>query len=116
MLDHLGWVVHRSYDIGGLIFGIRTNSEAVGRWLDDCLGNYRTRKKADPYYSIHVGEQLRPSMRGYHILYRETLKLARTFDLAGLGRTLLAELESYEFADRDDALYLDAAVVASDGK
>jgi hypothetical protein len=108
-------VVQHSYKVGGLTFGIRTNSEAVGDWLHDCLGAYRTRKKADPYYSIHVAGQYGSSMRGYHILYRETLKLARTFDLTGVGRTLFAELESLLFPDRDDAVYLEASVVASDG-
>ena len=108
-------MVQRSYKLGRFVFAVRTNSEAVGEWLDDCLGDYRTRKKADPLYSIYVAEEHGPSVRGYHILYRETLKLARTFDLAGVGRTLLAELDSYMFADRDDAVYLDAALVARDG-
>ena len=29
-LNHLGWVVYKSYEIGGYVFGIRTNSELAG--------------------------------------------------------------------------------------
>ena len=114
-LDHLGWVVHRNYELGSLLFGIRSNSEAVGEWLDWALGEFASEEEADPYYSIHVGEQ-RGASRGYHILYRETIKLARTFDLAGVGRTLLTELEGFLFSERDDALFANASIVASNGR
>jgi hypothetical protein len=112
-------VVNHTYDIGGWAFGIRTNSEAVGTWLDECLREYRIDDpdhEIDPYYSLLVetGDS-GSSVRRYHLLYRETMKIGRTFDLVGLGRTLLSELESYLFAEREDALYADAVVVAKDG-
>jgi len=109
-------VVHRNYELGSWLVGIRSNSEAVGEWLDWALGEFASDEEADPYYSIHVGEQRGANSRGYHILYRETIKLARTFDLAGVGRTLLTELESFLFSERDDALFADATIVASNGR
>ena len=114
-LDHLGWVVHRNYELGSWLVGVRSNSEAVGEWLDWALGEFASDEEADPYYSIHIGETGANS-RGYHILYRETIKLARTFDLASVGRTLFTELESFLFGDRDDALFVDVTIVASNGR
>jgi hypothetical protein len=110
-------VVNYGYGVGDWAFGIRTNSEAVAAWLDECLGEYRIDDdEIDPYYSLVVetGDG-GGSVRRYHLLYRETIKIGRTFDLVGLGRTLLSELESYLFAERDDALYADAVVIAKDG-
>jgi hypothetical protein len=110
-------VVNYTYEVGGWAFGIRTNSEAVGAWLDECLGEYRIDDpEVDPYYSLLVETgNGRGPVRRYHLFYRETRKIGRTFDLVGLGRTLLSELESYFFTERDDALYADAVVVAKDG-
>jgi hypothetical protein len=109
-------VVHRSYQFGPWLVGVRTNSEAVGEWLEWALAEYASDEETDPYFSIHVGDERGAHVRGYHILYRETSKLARTFDLAGVGRTFLTELESFLFAERDDALYADATIVASNGR
>jgi hypothetical protein len=106
-------VVSRSYELSRFVVGIRTTSEALGAWLDDCLGRYRTDEEAEPHYSIIV-EGDRGGVRRYHILYRDTMKISKTFDLAGLGRTLLTELESLAFPERD-AVYADLAVVGSDG-
>jgi hypothetical protein len=108
-------VVSRSYEFGRFLVGIQTNSEALGAWLDDCLGRYRTDEEAEPYYSIIVEGKGGGPVRRYHMLYRDTMKISKTFDLAGLGRTLLTELESLAFPERDDAVYADLAVVGSNG-
>jgi hypothetical protein len=115
-LDHLGWVVYRSYEIAGVELGIRTNSYAVAEWLDDVLGRYRVDEDADPYYSILVPEDSRGVGRRFNLLYRESTSIARGFDLAPLARTLLAELEAVDFAGRDDGLYLACGLLRRHGR
>lgn len=116
-LDHLGWVVTQSYEIGPYVVGIRTNSEAFARWLEHTLGEYATSEEADPYYSLLVAEHDdgRPGKR-FNILYRESTALAKDLDLAVVVRTLVAELEGFLFQQRNDAVYAQAGVVAADGR
>jgi len=119
-LDHLGWVVHQSYEIGGTRFQIRTTSKAFGRWLGSTLSRYRVKGSAEPFYSIVVddsaGGRKNGSTKRFHILYRGTSQVVRTLDLALVGRTLLSELETLQCGQRDDATYLEAGVVSMDGK
>jgi hypothetical protein len=109
-------VVQDSYEIGPWLVGVRTNSEAFGRWLDDTIGAYRTAVETDPYYSVLVAEEDdgRPG-KSFHILYRETTALIKSFDLRAVVQMLLAELDSLLAHDREDAIYADAALVASNG-
>ena len=107
--------MYRSYEIGGRFFGVRTNSEPVGVWLDEVLAEYEvTDAEADPYYSIYVAEE-RGIGKSFHVLYREAIGLVRTFDLETLGQALLSELASYTLAEREEAIHIEAAVVAKDG-
>src|SRR5689334_9468109 len=98
-LDHLGWVAYRSYEIGGVELGVRTNSGSVARWLDDVLASYRVEADTDPFYSILVADEGRGVGRRFNLLYRESTSIARGFDLGPLARTLLGELESVAFAE-----------------
>jgi hypothetical protein len=109
-------VVSRSYDVGDYLVGVRTNSEAVGAWLDRYLGDLRTSEDAEPYYSILVADESdrRPGRR-FNILYRESIAVARTFEVAGVVRTLLSELEGLLARGRNDAVYTDLAPVTSNG-
>lgn len=50
-------------------------------------------------------------MKRYHLLYRGTQMILRTFDVATLGQALLDELEFLLLFSRDDAVYLNAAVI-----
>src|SRR5438128_3143508 len=114
-LGHLGWVAHRSYDVGGMFFGIRTNSGECAAWLDEVLANYAvTDEEAHPNYSILIGESARVGKR-YHLLYRDSNVIMRTFDLKTLARALIAEIESLNFVNRDDAAYVQQALVTRDG-
>ena len=107
--------MYRSYEIGGRFFGVRTNSEPVGVWLDEVLAEYEvTDAEADPYYSIYVAEE-RGIGKSFHVLYREAIGLVRTFDLETLGQALLSELASYTLPEREEAIHIEAAVVAKDG-
>lgn len=107
--------MERSYEIGGKFFGIRTNSDRCAAWLADVLAEYEvTDEEADPYYSVWLAEGTRVG-RAFNVLYREEVPLTKTFDLEALGRTLISELDSYTLQERDDAVHLEAMVVASNG-
>jgi hypothetical protein len=56
------------------------------------------------------------SKKRFHILYRGSNQVVRTLDLDTLGRALFAELESTMFDERDDAIYVEAAPLAMDGR
>src|SRR5439155_21393292 len=115
-LNHLGWVVYRTYDVGGYMFGIRTNSEACGEWLDATLGEYLvTDDEADPFFSLWVPEQEEKIGNFYHVLYRESDDVLRTLDPGRLAQRLLAELATFTLRQRDDAVYMDACVVERGG-
>jgi hypothetical protein len=111
-LDHLGWVVRRSYEIGRLQFGVRTNSEACGEWLDETFSEYRVDDKTAPYLSLLVadGDDGRVGKR-FHILYEESRALVRTHDLRLAGEMLLAQFEQLQSRDRADRIYVDGGVV-----
>jgi hypothetical protein len=111
-------VVQRSFQVGNLLFGIRTTSMQFCDWLDHTLGAYQVEDETDPYYSIVIGggeNNGRPGERKYHILYRGASTLVRTLHLPTVGRALLTEIESLTFPERDDRLYLDFGLVASNG-
>jgi hypothetical protein len=111
-LDHHGWVVHRSYDVGGVGFGVRTNSEACGAWLDDTFGEYGIDDEVDPYYSILIGEDGNRRVRQrFHLLFEESRTIARTRDTHLLGRAVLAQFEQLQAVERSDAVYAEASLV-----
>jgi hypothetical protein len=110
-LNHLGWVVQRSYEIGPWIFGIRTNSEAVGDWLDATLDEFEVGDPTEAVYSILVAEDGKRIGKRFHVLYDESRVHVRSFSLAHIGRRLLAELEGFAAADRTDALYAKMALM-----
>lgn len=110
-------MAQRCYRIGTAEFGLRTTSREFCGWLDEVLSSYRKRKKAEPYYSIVVdgGEDAQDRRKGFHILYRGTTAIVRTLHLPTLARALLTELESLTFHKREDAIYIQAALMAADG-
>lgn len=117
-LDHLGWVASKTYEVAGFTFAIRTTSAAYGEWLGETLSAYRTRKKADPYYSIVVADPAKrkdKAIKDFHMLYRGTTQMARDLNLATISQILLAEIEALGFQGRDDAVYAGAVPVAANG-
>ncbi len=89
-LSHLGWVVHRAYELGGMLFGVRTNSPAFGAWLDEVLSDHRVKDaETDPNFSVLIGEGAKLGKR-YHILYKES----------GHGVTALIAPELVPFFDQ----------------
>lgn len=110
-------MVERYYRVGETDFAVRTTSTEFCGWLDHALGKYRRRKKAPVYYSVVIagGEEKGQLGKGFHILYRGTSAIVRTLHLPTLARGLIQELESISFAQREDAIYLDAALISSNG-
>jgi hypothetical protein len=112
-LNHLGWVVHRAYEVGGVQFGVRTNSQGFGDWLDDVFSEWRiSEEDVAPYYSVLVadGDDGQVGKR-YHILYEESRALLKTLDLRQVGEGLVAQFEQVATTDRDDAVYLNSGLV-----
>jgi hypothetical protein len=107
--------VNNSYEVGGYLFGVRTNSEAAAAWLEEYLGAFQIEDETAPIYSLMIADQEARNVRRFHILYRETIALTRSFDPADLGRALLSELEGLLLEDRDDALYAKLGVVTGNG-
>lgn len=117
-LDHLGWVESRSYEFGHAQFGIRTTSNAFAKWMDRTLGAYRIDDEVFPYYSIVVPEadESKPrSVKDFHILYRGTSAFLRTLHLPTLARMLMADIETFLYADRDDSIYAAMTPISSNG-
>lgn len=111
-------MVHRTYRIGGVRFGVRTTSEEFGEWLDHALGAYRMKRRTTPMYSVVVGDGaagIRPRKK-VHVTYRGSQVAVRTRNLATLGSALLADLQTFASGARTDALYLSAALLASNGR
>lgn len=105
--------MEQTYKVGGVRFGIRTNSEEFLDWLDYALADYRMKRWVAPQFSVWIGD-CPPDKRGvkeFHVLYRGITTLAKTLHLPGLVRTLLTEIESTQFPRRADAVFAGAAVV-----
>ena len=105
-------MAHRSYEVAGVQFGVRTDSEAVADWLDDTFGEYGTDDETAPYYSIAFGTNENGNVgKAFHILYEESRILVRTLDLRAIADVLIGQFEHVAAAERDDAVFLDSAAV-----
>jgi hypothetical protein len=115
-LDHLGWVVEQSYEVGGVVFGIRANTEAGAEWLHWALAEYETDDNIDPYYSILIGEGDGRGTKHFHILYEESRELVRTLDVKKVGKALLSQVSAFQLVDRTDAVYVEAGLATINGR
>lgn len=115
-LGHLGWVAHQSFELAGLLFGIRTNSRAFGRWLAKALPATLVRdEEAEPNYSAVIGGSDGVVGKRFHILYRDSTVLARTFDALELMEALLSDLEALTYWGRSEAVFVQATFLSSGG-
>ena len=111
-LNHLGWVVHHAYEVGGVQFGVRTNSPAFGDWLNDAFSEYRVDEEdIAPYYSVLVEANGDGVGKRFHIVYEESRALIKTLDLKQVGESLIAQFEHVGSRARDDAVYVEGALV-----
>ena len=84
--------------------------------LDEVLAEYRTSEELTPYLSVVVGEpEPDGRSRKYHILYRGDTRVTKTRNLATVADALFTEIEGLGFPERDDAMYLNAGLVAVNG-
>jgi hypothetical protein len=107
-------VVKLSVDVGGHPWGIRSTSHAFGEWAARTLATYRISEQADnEQYSVLVAdppEEGKPQRR-YHILYRGTLIVVKSFCLEEVARALIGELAKTTFMARDDLIYLEGGLL-----
>jgi hypothetical protein len=120
-LDLLGWEGHTTVKLGDHALKVRSTSKAFNAWLGNTLKPYKVRKpSASFWYSVVIAggdpDEDTKSKKRFHILYRGSSQVVRTLDLPTLGRALFAELESTMFDERDDAVYVEAAALAMDGR
>jgi hypothetical protein len=111
-LDHLGWVVWRSYEVGRMQFGVRTNSRACGEWLDETFSEYRVDEETAPYLSLLVADDDDGQVgKRFHVLYEESRALVRTRDLRLVGEMLLDQFENLQARERADRVYVEGGLV-----
>lgn len=119
-LDLLGWEADTTLKLGDQALRIRSTSKAFNAWLGRTLKPYKSRKSAHNFYSVVIAggdpDEDPKSSKRFHILYRGSSQVVRTLDLPTLGRALFADLESVMFPERDDAIYVEAAPLALDGR
>jgi hypothetical protein len=114
-VDRLPWAVEQTYELGPYQLGVRTNSARFGAWLEEVLSDHRRAEPIGALYSVFIPDDTGRRQRERHnVLYRESVVLTRTLDLAELVQALRFELESFLFADWKDAALVEAAVVSSD--
>jgi hypothetical protein len=113
-LGHLGWVANRSYEFDGLLFGVRTNSEAFAEWVDAMLSAHVVRDvQAEPNYSVVLANG--GFGKRFHVVYRDASVIARTLDLRVVAHALFSNIESLRQPERSDAVYLPFTVMEKDG-
>ncbi len=110
-------MVDGAYTIEGLQIGFRCTNEDYGLLLDDALAEYRSEQTAPAFYGLVIGEDS-GSKRHQHfnILYRAVTAVIRTLDLRTFSWGVLSEIEANLFDSRDDAMYLNASMIASRNK
>ncbi|MFB3738221.1 MAG: hypothetical protein ACE14W_04565 [Candidatus Velamenicoccus archaeovorus] len=121
-LDRLGWVACDWFEIEGQRFGVRSTSEAFATWVRRVLDPYRVDGPVDPdddpLYGLVVEDETSRSGRvgrRLNVLYLGTWDIVRTTDPGTVARSFLLDVQRLAFAHRDDAVYLDGAVVSSNG-
>jgi hypothetical protein len=84
--------------------------------LNGALAAYRIADDLDPLYSIVICEDDEEAKtKNFNILYKGTLTLARTLHVPTLVEVLLSEIDSLTFPKRNDAVYVAAVPVWSNG-
>ena len=82
-------------------FGVRTNSEACGEWLDETFSEYRVDDETAPYLSLLVADGTTAQVgKRFHILYEESRALVWTRDLRLAGEMLFAQFEHLQASER----------------
>jgi hypothetical protein len=107
-------VVKLSVQVGDNHWGIRTTSHAFGEWAARALVAYRTAEQADNnQFSVIVADPPEDGKRSrqYHILYRGTLVVIKSFCLEEIARALIGEIAKTTFMTRDDLIYMEGGLL-----
>jgi hypothetical protein len=95
---------------------VRTTSARLGAWLEDVASAHVVdAAPARAAYSIVVGEP-RQVGRPVHVLYRGGSEILRDTALSRIVASLLAELDTYGLAEREDALHVAGSLVRAGGR
>src|SRR5438105_4028110 len=119
-LDRLGWADGLGVVAYGLRVGVRTNAAEVLPMLAALIPSSwkpTTEREVNLLYSVLLGgDGPRPGIRRYHLLYRGSLRLARTMDREELLRVFESDLRLTvaEFARR--RVFVHAGVVGWRGQ
>jgi hypothetical protein len=112
-------VVHRTYDVGGEIFGLRASSAAVGEWLDATFSRYvvdRPPPQNFYHYSVHTPDTAGPGLgRRFATLYVGSGVSVRTFSLRVLAEAIINEFSVWPSVRSADGAFLDAGVARVGG-
>jgi hypothetical protein len=109
-------VAQHSFELDGLLFGVRTNSRAFAQWLAEAMpATLVLDEEAQPNYSIWISRDGDKMGKGFHLVYRDSTLLIHTFDAAELVRSLLADVDALTYGHRRDAIYIQATFLSLDG-
>jgi hypothetical protein len=108
-------VAQHSFELDGFLLGVRTNSRGLAGWLATEMPATLVDEDTDPNYSVLVSRKRSDFGRRFHLLYKDSTLLARTFDAAELVRALLADIEGLTNSTRRDAVYVQAAFLSLGG-
>jgi hypothetical protein len=118
-LDRLGWAEGLALSAFGVRTGLRVNAPGVLSRLLPLLppGWKRSGRAVQRLYSLVVAEGgERPGMRRLHVLYADSLRLARDATLDRVLEALEADLHLYTATASSDLTFLHAGVVGWEGR
>jgi hypothetical protein len=114
-LDRLGWAAGLSLTAYGRSIGIRFNEPNVGRRIVDCLPpawQAADSPVVECLYSLIVGgNQSRPQVRSFHLLYAGANRLARSLELEDALDQLESDLQLYVAERASRRWFIHAGVV-----
>jgi hypothetical protein len=109
-------VAQHSFELDGLLFGVRTNSRAFAQWLAEAMpATLVLDEEAQPNYSVWISNDDTKMGKRFHLVYKDSTLLMRTFDVAEAVRSLLADVEALTYGHRRDALYIQSTFLSLKG-
>ena len=119
-LDRLGWAAGICFSAYGRRLGIRTSD---GQVLEGLLGRLPPVRRplafpgVDRLYSLRVGGQEHGSrIRRFHVLYGDTVRLARSMDLEEVFDRLEEDVQLYVARSARRRIFVHAGVVGWRGR
>src|SRR5262249_15179119 len=118
-IDRLGWTAGISFTSFGVRVGIRVSGSNCLDAVADCLPPGSTRVRlpyVDRLYSlVSSGPAQSARVRRFHVLYVDTLRIARTMDAEGVMTALESDLRLYIAEHARRRVFVHAGVVGWNG-